>query len=256
MSTALESLRDAGPLLLLAIVLLAGSVAGALARRARLPGITGQILGGVLLGHAGFDLFSDASMAGLEPMTEVALGLIAVTVGAHLHVGRLSNAVRRLSYLVLAESTITPLLVFGACYSMGGASFELALKNTTVQQSQVKFGLPSEGGLQPGVEPNLLSWIGDQLVPSGDIFESVLGPLGGAPSGSLRLSYADDELMVWRTPTLGNHFFVLTRGEAAAWPAMDELRVRQASAKQSVVGSAAALGMLNPFFTRAAGLRK
>ncbi|CAM9451183.1 unnamed protein product [Discosporangium mesarthrocarpum] len=127
MSTALESLHDAGPLLLLAIVLLAGSAAGAVARRARLPGITGQILGGVLLGHAGFDLFSESSMAGLEPMTEVALGLIAVTVGAHLHVGRLSNAVRRLSYLLLAESTITPFLVFVACYAIGGASFELAI---------------------------------------------------------------------------------------------------------------------------------
>ena len=46
---------------------------------------------------------------------------------AHLHVGRLSNAVRRLFYLLLAESTITPLLVFGACYAIGGASFDLAL---------------------------------------------------------------------------------------------------------------------------------
>ncbi len=127
MTSALDSLHDAGPLLLLAIVLLAGSLAGALARRARLPGITGQIVGGVVIGHAGFDLFSKESIAGLEPMTEIALGLIAVTVGAHLHVGRLSNAVRRLFYLLLAESTITPLLVFGACYAFGGASFELAL---------------------------------------------------------------------------------------------------------------------------------
>jgi len=127
MTSALDSLHDAGPLLLLAIVLLAGSLAGALARRARLPGITGQIVGGVVIGHAGFDLFSEESIAGLEPMTEIALGLIAVTVGAHLHVGRLSNAVRRLFYLLLAESTITPLLVFGACYALGGASFELAL---------------------------------------------------------------------------------------------------------------------------------
>jgi len=127
MTSAFESLHHAGPLLLLAIVLLAGSLFGAVARRAGLPGITGQIIGGVLIGGAGLDLFSKESIAGLEPLTEIALGLIAVTVGAHLHIGRLSNAVRRLFYLLVAESTITPLVVFGACYGLGGASFELAL---------------------------------------------------------------------------------------------------------------------------------
>lgn len=127
MNAVLDSLHHAGPLLLLAIVLLAGSFFGALARRIRLPGITGQIIGGVLVGRAGLDLFSEESIAGLEPMTEIALGLIAVTVGAHLHIGRLSNAVRRLSYLLVAESTITPLLVFVAAYYLGGATFELSL---------------------------------------------------------------------------------------------------------------------------------
>jgi len=127
MTSAFESLHNAGPLLLLAIVLLSGSLFGALARRLGLPGITGQIIGGILIGGVGLDLFSEQSIAGLEPLTEIALGLIAVTIGAHLHIGRLSNAVRRLSYLLIAESTITPLIVFGACYGLGGASFELAL---------------------------------------------------------------------------------------------------------------------------------
>jgi Kef-type K+ transport system membrane component KefB/mannitol/fructose-specific phosphotransferase system IIA component len=127
MTSAFESLHNAGPLLLLAIVLLSGSLFGALARRLGLPGITGQIIGGILIGGVGLDLFSKQSIAGLEPLTEIALGLIAVTVGAHLHIGRLSNAVRRLSYLLIAESTITPLIVFSACYGLGGASFELAL---------------------------------------------------------------------------------------------------------------------------------
>lgn len=127
MTSALELLHNAGPLLLLAVVLLSGSLFGSLAKRLRVPAITGQIIGGVLIGGAGLDLFSQESIAGLEPLTEIALGLIAVTVGAHLHVARLSNAVKRLSYLLIAESTITPLLVFSAAYYLGGAPFELAL---------------------------------------------------------------------------------------------------------------------------------
>ena len=127
MNPLMESLHHASPLLLLAVVLVAGSVFGALARRLRLPGITGQIIGGILIGGAGFDLFGRESLAGLEPLTDIALGLIAVTVGAHLHIHRLRNAVRRLSFLLVAESTITPLIVFGVVYWIGGIPFELAM---------------------------------------------------------------------------------------------------------------------------------
>jgi len=113
--------------LLLAAVLTAGTVFGAFARKLGVPAITGQIIGGVAIGGVGLRVFSEESLGGLEPLTDIALSLIAVTVGAHLHIGRLANAVRRLSYLLIAESTITPLIVFGVLYGIGGTSFELAM---------------------------------------------------------------------------------------------------------------------------------
>jgi len=127
MDAALEVLHHAEPLLLLAMILVAGTICGALSRRLGLPGITGQILGGIAMGSAGLGLFSEHSLSGLEPITDIALSLIAVTVGAHLHIPRLRNAVRRLSYLLLAESTVTPLLVGSAVYLLGGVSLELAI---------------------------------------------------------------------------------------------------------------------------------
>jgi len=127
MSSVPEALSYASPLLLLAIVLGVGSLAGSLASRLGLPRITGQILCGVVMGHAGFELFSAESLAGLTPMTEIALGLIAVTVGAHLHVARLRNATRRLSFLLVSEATITPLVVGGVLYWIGGATLDKAM---------------------------------------------------------------------------------------------------------------------------------
>jgi Kef-type K+ transport system membrane component KefB/mannitol/fructose-specific phosphotransferase system IIA component len=127
MSAAFEALHHAEPLLLLAVVLVVGTLCGSLAKRLGLPGITGQILGGIAIGGAGLSLFSETSLQELEPLTDIALGLIAVTVGAHLQVARLRNAARRLSYLVVAESTITPIVVAAAVYLLGGASFDLAL---------------------------------------------------------------------------------------------------------------------------------
>ena len=137
------------------------------------------------------------------------------------------------------------------------SSFELALKNTTVQQNRVRYGLPSDGGLKPGVLSSF-DWIGDQLVESGAVFERVLQPLGGASTAALTVSYADKDLMIWRTPRLGNHWFAMVKGDEETWPEIAELRARQSSQTQtqSALGSAFALGMLNPFFTRAAGMRK
>ena len=171
--------------------------------------------------------------------------------------GSLPSLPLALTGTVISTGALSPAAAQSESTRQGeSASFTLSLKNTSVQGSKVVYGLPSEGGLKPGVAPDLLSWVGNQLVPSGEIFSRVLDPLGGGQTALLQLSYADQDLMIWRTPRLGDHFFVLARGDAAAWPELEELRQRETSASTSALGSAFALGMLNPFFSRAAGLRK
>jgi Kef-type K+ transport system membrane component KefB/mannitol/fructose-specific phosphotransferase system IIA component (Ntr-type) len=105
-------LTHADPLLVLATVLVVGVAFGAIAKRAGLPSITGQIVGGVLIGRAGFELFEHGAIEELHPLTAFALGLMAVTIGAHLNVRRLRNAGKRLFFLLLLESIVTPTLVF------------------------------------------------------------------------------------------------------------------------------------------------
>jgi len=106
-------LPSADPLFTLAIVVAAGVASGWIAGRLRLPGITGQILVGVLIGPV-LRLFEPEAVHGLQPLTHFALSLIAVTVGAHLNVRWLHNAGRRLAFLFVLEATITPLLVFAS----------------------------------------------------------------------------------------------------------------------------------------------
>ncbi len=118
-------LPRADPLFALAIVIAAGVASAWLARQARLPGITGQIMAGVLIGPV-FHLFDMRAVHGLEPLTHFALSLIAVTVGAHLNFKRLRNAGRRLAFLFLLEATVTPALVFGGMLLVPGMTWEPA----------------------------------------------------------------------------------------------------------------------------------
>lgn len=128
----LETVRHAGPLLILAMIILCGVAFGELARLIRIPSITGQIVAGILLGKSGFDLFAEESLHGLAPLTNFALGLIAVTVGAHLNIKRLRNAGRRLFLLLLTESTITPSVVFLSLWMLADIPTSEALLYATV----------------------------------------------------------------------------------------------------------------------------
>ena len=107
----MTQLHSADPLLILAAILLVGMTLAGLAQRIHLPGVTGQILAGVLLGSSGLAVFEEDAIQGLQPLTHFALALIGVTVGAHLNLRRLRNAGKRLFLLLLAEATVTPILV-------------------------------------------------------------------------------------------------------------------------------------------------
>lgn len=118
-------LTGANPLLILAIVLTAGVFFGGLAKRVHLPSVTGQILAGILIGPSVLALFDHEAIEALHPVTHFALGLIAVTVGNHLRFRRLRNAFGRLAWLLLAESVLTPLIVFVVVLSCTNESWQL-----------------------------------------------------------------------------------------------------------------------------------
>ena len=128
-------LPGADPLLLLAVVLLAGTTSGWLAQRIGLPAVTGQILAGVVLGPSVLSVFDPHAVEGLEPLTHFALALIGVTVGAHLNVRRLRNAGRRLFWLLMVEATVTPLVVGLAISTVDGVPLSMGLLLATLAVS-------------------------------------------------------------------------------------------------------------------------
>ena len=102
-----------GPFLLISIVLIAGTLGGALARRVRLPGITGNILVGVLIGPSCLKiLHGHSQLESLQPLSALAMGLITVNIGGRLCYRRIHNALRRITTIALLEVAGTVTLVF------------------------------------------------------------------------------------------------------------------------------------------------
>lgn len=112
-------------LLTLAVMLACGTLGGLGARRIGLPSVTGQIVAGIIIGPSVLHIFNHEAGAGLRPLVHVALGLIAVDVGTHLHFRRLRNSLSRLGWLLLLEITLTPLMVYSAMVFIGRQDWTL-----------------------------------------------------------------------------------------------------------------------------------
>ena len=120
-------LDDANSLLMLAVILVSGTVFGLLSKMLHLPSVTSQIVGGVLIGPSIFNILTAGSVEAFEPLVDFALGLMAVAVGSHLNFKRLLVARRRLMILLLLEASLTPLFVFGGLYLFTDTSWTTAL---------------------------------------------------------------------------------------------------------------------------------
>ena len=109
-------------------------------------GALGAILLGVGLGHSGLELFSEEDVTSLVPVTDFALGLIAVTVGGHLNLRRMGGARRRLGLMLLAESTITPALLYVACVGGLGTDWRTAMLLSALAVSTAPATVVALGG--------------------------------------------------------------------------------------------------------------
>jgi PTS system fructose-specific IIC component len=107
-------LSGASPLLLTAVIIIIGGVAGLAAHKLKLPALTGQIIVGIIIGSSGLHLLGHEEEKSLVSITNFAIGLIAVTVGAHLNFRLLHNSLKRILQIAIAES----LMAFGCVFTV------------------------------------------------------------------------------------------------------------------------------------------
>ncbi len=102
------------PFLVVSILILVGVLGGWLAGLLRLPRITGNIFGGLLVGPACLGIIgSHREMVTLQPLSTFAMSLIAVSIGGHLSYRRIHNSIRRIVSISLMEVGVTVLVVVG-----------------------------------------------------------------------------------------------------------------------------------------------
>lgn len=108
------SLADGGPLLALGVVMLAGLLVGGVARRLRMPTLTGYIIAGILIGDQALDLLPAEAVRGVEgPVNDFAIAAVLFFLGGRIRLDELRRRARPLLALSLTEAAVTFAAVAG-----------------------------------------------------------------------------------------------------------------------------------------------
>ena len=100
-------------ILAISILVTAGLLGGAAARRLRLPSVTGNIVAGILIGpYLGNLLTHEIVYQTLKPISQIALSLIAVSIASHLKISRLRGRTLSLFIITLAQAASAMIAVY------------------------------------------------------------------------------------------------------------------------------------------------
>ncbi len=116
---AFRSLLNAHPLFTVGILLVIGYLIGKLAVKIHLPEITGYILAGLLLGDAVTGVVPYEMHDSLKFVTDLAFGLIALTMGGEFSSAKLKRMGREIASITLIQMAFTFLMVTLGMYLMG-----------------------------------------------------------------------------------------------------------------------------------------
>lgn len=94
------------------LILFVAFFAKSVARRLRIPEVTCYVLAGILLGGSILNVLSDDLVTALQPLSTVALGIIAYMIGIELKLDVLKKLGKSIFFIVLFESFGAFLVVF------------------------------------------------------------------------------------------------------------------------------------------------
>lgn len=109
------------PFLVVGILVLAGFAGDWVGKFFKLPHVTGNILGGIVVGPTCLGLIgTHEQLLDLQPVATFAMSLVAVSIGGHLSYRRIHNSLRRIISISIFEVglSVTSVMLFSRLFGM------------------------------------------------------------------------------------------------------------------------------------------
>ena len=134
-------------ILALAIILIASLVGGRLASLCRIPRVTGYLLAGLLVGPSFAELFhlprliAPETLQELKPVSDIALALILMNIGAQLRTENLRRWKQRIFIFSFSEALLTALLVGGSVFAINQWLVGTLVSGLSLTQTSLFFAI-------------------------------------------------------------------------------------------------------------------
>ncbi|MEA2103559.1 MAG: PTS sugar transporter subunit IIA [Candidatus Cloacimonadota bacterium] len=125
-------INNSNTLLVLAVILITGYIFTKIGEKLKIPTVTAQIIGGIVIGHYVLFIFPEQSYISFKPITNFALGFIGLLIGSHLNFWKLHNAGKRILSIALTDVVLTPIIVFISLKYVAHLSWEISLILSTI----------------------------------------------------------------------------------------------------------------------------
>lgn len=99
-------------ILILSLLIILGLIFSKIAVWLRFPQITGYIVAGIVIGNPVLHLISPRNFQSLHNINLVALGLMSITIGAHLNFNKLQNSGKRVAGVLIGETILSFTFVY------------------------------------------------------------------------------------------------------------------------------------------------
>ncbi len=111
----------------ISIVLAVGILGGKIVRRFKLPDVTGYLVAGLFLGPSFFKLITEQEMQSLGAINELALAVIAFTIGSEFVLKDMMKVGKTILVITIAEVVATLFVVFGVMYYIFAQPFAFSI---------------------------------------------------------------------------------------------------------------------------------
>ena len=108
------------------IMLFSGYFLGKLSQKMKLPAITGYILAGLVLGHSVAGIVAAKMEHTFSGMTEIALGLIALTIGGEFNLAKIKRTGSSILIVTFFQAML-PFLLVTFCLNLAGMDLRYSL---------------------------------------------------------------------------------------------------------------------------------
>ncbi len=127
MENFIKIVHESNGLFLISIIVVFGLLCAIMAKKIKLPSVTGYMFAGIILGEEFLGLLPHNMLENFDEIHSFGLGMMSLSIGAHINYHKLRNSWKRVTSIAICQILCASLFVFLSFYFFSEYNFPMLL---------------------------------------------------------------------------------------------------------------------------------